>query len=128
VAIARGPFLAWQIGRLVVRQAAQKFMFVEHECQKTGVSAQPTSAPVGPKFLLPAAGLDSRQGRNFLRGFGARQSDLGLRRELFLSERFKLQFRSEFSIYLTGKDRQAGEEIKSVAARMEFAWLAIGRR
>lgn len=51
-------------------------------------------------FTPPAAGQNGNAPRNFLRGFGAWQSDLALRRQFRLTERFRLQFRSElFNIF-----------------------------
>lgn len=50
---------------------------------------------LGP-FCTPPAGEQGDLGRNALRGFGAWQLDFGLVRSFKLSERFDLQFRSEF--------------------------------
>lgn len=47
-------------------------------------------------FTAAPGGQLGNAPRNFLRGFGAWQSDLALRRQFTLTERFKLQFRSEF--------------------------------
>jgi len=47
-------------------------------------------------FALPAVGVQGDAPRNLLRGFGARQIDIALRREIALRERLKLQFRVEF--------------------------------
>ena len=47
-------------------------------------------------FTAPPAGQLGNAPRNFLRGFGAWQSDLAIRRQFALSERFKLQLRGEF--------------------------------
>jgi len=51
-------------------------------------------------FTLPAAGQEGNEPRNFLHGFGAWQSDLAIRRQFKLAERWKLQFRGElFNIF-----------------------------
>lgn len=47
-------------------------------------------------FALPAVGMQGDAPRNLLRGFGARQIDIAMRREFALRERLKLQFRVEF--------------------------------
>jgi len=47
-------------------------------------------------FNAPSAGQLGDSPRNFLHGFGAWQSDLAVRRQFALTERFKLQFRGEF--------------------------------
>lgn len=47
-------------------------------------------------FALPAVGVQGNAPRNLLRGFGARQIDIAMRREIALLERLKLQFRVEF--------------------------------
>jgi hypothetical protein len=47
-------------------------------------------------FALPAVGVQGNAPRNLLRGFGARQIDIAMRREIALRERLKLQFRVEF--------------------------------
>ena len=47
-------------------------------------------------FTAPPAGQVGNAPRNFLRGFGAWQEDVAVRREFLLSERFRLQFRGEF--------------------------------
>ncbi|CAN5764044.1 TonB-dependent receptor [soil metagenome] len=47
-------------------------------------------------FSLPTELRNGNLGRNFLRGFGAWQVDFALRRRFKLTERFNLQFRSEF--------------------------------
>jgi hypothetical protein len=50
-------------------------------------------------FSAPAGAIGNAP-RNFVRGFGAWQSDLALRREFLLSERLRLQFRAEsFNIF-----------------------------
>ncbi len=47
-------------------------------------------------FTAPPPGQQGNAPRNFLRGWGAWQSDIAVRREFPLSERFRLQFRGEF--------------------------------
>jgi hypothetical protein len=47
-------------------------------------------------FLAPPIGRQGTLGRNVLRGFSMWQVDLALRRQISLTERVKLQFRSEF--------------------------------
>jgi hypothetical protein len=50
-------------------------------------------------FTLPASGLGNAP-RNFVRGFGAWQMDLALRRDFPIYDRFKLQFRAEaFNVF-----------------------------
>jgi hypothetical protein len=46
-------------------------------------------------FSLPAAGQTGDAPRNFVRGFGASQVDLAVRREFPIHERLRLQFRTE---------------------------------
>jgi len=51
-------------------------------------------------FSEPAAGVVGNAPRNFVRGFGAWQMDLAVRREFPIHERLKLQFRAEaFNIF-----------------------------
>jgi Carboxypeptidase regulatory-like domain/TonB dependent receptor len=51
-------------------------------------------------FTFPASGQTGDAPRNFLRGFGAWQMDLAIRREFPIYERLKLQFRAEaFNIF-----------------------------
>ena len=51
-------------------------------------------------FALPPAGQFGDAPRNFVRGFGAWQMDLAVRREFPIHERLKLQFRAEaFNIF-----------------------------
>jgi Carboxypeptidase regulatory-like domain len=47
-------------------------------------------------FTLAPSGTEGTAPRNFLRAFGAWQSDLAIRRQFALTERLKLQFRGEF--------------------------------
>jgi hypothetical protein len=47
-------------------------------------------------FTAPPAGQQGDAPRNFLRGFGAWQTDFALRRQFPLSERLRLQFRGDF--------------------------------
>ncbi len=47
-------------------------------------------------FAVPAAGKQGTLGRNALRGFGAHQIDLSLRRQFGLTEWLRVQFRAEF--------------------------------
>lgn len=59
------------------------------------------AAPGGKRFnvaafTLPAVGVQGNAPRNFLRGFGAQQIDIAMRREIALRERLALQFRVEF--------------------------------
>lgn len=46
-------------------------------------------------FQSPPAGVEGNSGRNVARGFAATQTDLAVRRDFLLSERFRLQFRAE---------------------------------
>jgi hypothetical protein len=60
-----------------------------------------TSAPGGRRinpaaFSIPTTERQGTLPRNALRGFGAWQADLALRRQFRLSERISLQFRAEF--------------------------------
>ena len=50
---------------------------------------------IGP-FVRPADGRQGTLGRNALRGFPLWQVDLALKRQFNLTEKLKLQFRSEF--------------------------------
>lgn len=50
----------------------------------------------GDAFTDPAPGQQGDLGRNVLRGFGAWQQDLGVRRQFRIKERVILQFRAEF--------------------------------
>lgn len=70
---------------------------------KTGVPLylDDRAAPGGKRlnpdaFAVPAAGRQGTLQRNSLRGFGARQLDLSLRRQFGLTEKLRLQFRAEF--------------------------------
>jgi len=47
-------------------------------------------------FIVPTTTLQGNLGRNALRGFGATQIDLTLRRQFRLTERFSLQARGDF--------------------------------
>jgi hypothetical protein len=47
-------------------------------------------------FTTPPAGRQGNLGRNGVRGFGASQIDFTLRRQFAITERVKLQFRSDF--------------------------------
>src|SRR5260370_5609546 len=47
-------------------------------------------------FATPLSGTQGNFGRNVLRGFGAWQQDLALRRQFHLTERLHLQLRAEF--------------------------------
>jgi hypothetical protein len=47
-------------------------------------------------FVVGAAGRQGTLGRNSLRGFGATQIDLSVRRQFALREKLRLQFRAEF--------------------------------
>jgi hypothetical protein len=64
-------------------------------------SQYPGGREINPAaFSEPAAGTPGDAPRNFLRGFGAWQMDLAVRRELPLHDRLKLQFRAEaFNIF-----------------------------
>ena len=64
-------------------------------------SQYPGGREINPAaFSEPAAGTAGDAPRNSLRGFGAWQMDLAVRRELPLYERLKLQFRAEaFNIF-----------------------------
>jgi hypothetical protein len=59
-------------------------------------SQYPGGREINPAaFSEPAAGAAGDAPRNFLRGFGAWQTDLAVRREFLLHDRLKLQFRAE---------------------------------
>jgi hypothetical protein len=59
-------------------------------------SQYPGGRSINPNaFTLPAAGLVGDAPRNFVRGFGAAQMDLAVRREFPIHERLRLQFRAE---------------------------------
>jgi hypothetical protein len=47
-------------------------------------------------FTATPAGQQGNFGRNVLRGFGASQADIGLRRQFHVTERVSLRFRAEF--------------------------------
>jgi hypothetical protein len=56
----------------------------------------PGGRAVNPRaFVAPVAGAAGNAPRNFVRGFGAWQMDLAVRREFPLYDRLKLQFRAE---------------------------------
>jgi hypothetical protein len=61
----------------------------------------PSGRAINPAaFALPSPGQTGDAPRNFLRGFGAWQMDLAIRREFVLHDRFKLQFRAEaFNVF-----------------------------
>lgn len=61
----------------------------------------PGGRAINPEaFSEPAAGILGDAPRNFVRGFGAWQMDLALRREFPIHERLKLQFRAEaFNVF-----------------------------
>ncbi|NBO66394.1 MAG: hypothetical protein EBU88_16380 [Acidobacteria bacterium] len=60
-------------------------------------SAAPGGRRLNPNaFAVPAAGRQGTLQRNFLRGFAARQLDLSVRRQFNLSEKWRIQFRTEF--------------------------------
>jgi carboxypeptidase family protein len=64
-------------------------------------SQYPGGRAVNPDaFVLPSSGIVGNAPRNFVRGFGAWQIDMALRREFPIHERLKLQFRAEaFNIF-----------------------------
>jgi hypothetical protein len=47
-------------------------------------------------FTAPPAGQQGNFGRNVLRGFGAWQADVGLQRQIRVTEKVGLRFRTEF--------------------------------
>jgi Carboxypeptidase regulatory-like domain/TonB-dependent Receptor Plug Domain len=61
----------------------------------------PGGRAVNPQaFAIPPSGVAGSAPRNFVRGFGAWQMDIALRRDFPIYERFKLQFRAEtFNIF-----------------------------
>lgn len=60
-------------------------------------SGYPGGKRINPAaFVNPAAGQQGDLGRNVLRGFGAWEEDLAIRREFPLYEQMRLQFRAEF--------------------------------
>lgn len=84
--------------------------YIQVDFQPNLVIGQPlyiddATAPGGRRFNFAAftaapAGQQGNFGRNVLRGFNAAQTDLALRREFPIGERFKIQFRAEsFNIF-----------------------------
>jgi len=64
------------------------------DCESAGLRAF-GSAARAQSFQVPAAGTHGNLGRNSLRGFGATQTDLSLRRQFKLRESVSLQARAE---------------------------------
>jgi hypothetical protein len=56
----------------------------------------PGGRRINPAAFAPAAGITGNEPRNFLRDFGASQTDFSVQREFPLRERLRLQFRTEF--------------------------------
>ena len=60
-------------------------------------AAAPGGKRLNPSaFAVPAAGRQGTLQRNTLRGFAARQLDLSVRRQFNLTEKWRVQFRTEF--------------------------------
>ena len=60
-------------------------------------AAAPGGRRLNPNaFSIPAAGRQGTLQRNSLRGFAARQLDLSIRRQFNLTEKWRVQFRTEF--------------------------------
>jgi hypothetical protein len=83
--------------------SGQPFYIYGSQCAAVydnGISC-PGGRAINPDaFSEPAAGDLGDAPRNFLRGFGAWQMDLALRREFPIHERLKLQFRAEaFNVF-----------------------------
>jgi len=75
---------------------------------------QQSNAPGGKiinaaAFSIPAAGQGDL-GRNALRGFGATQLDLTLRRQFRFTERLSLQARADFFNILNHPNRQSRQQ------------------
>lgn len=81
----------------------QPFYVYGSQCQTTfGIGLLcPGGRAINPNaFSEPAAGALGDAPRNFVRGFGAWQMDLAVRREFPIHERLKLQFRAEaFNVF-----------------------------
>jgi carboxypeptidase family protein/TonB-dependent receptor-like protein len=60
-------------------------------------NTRPTGIPnqVGP-FLIPTTLRQGNLGRNVIRGFSMYQADVDIRREVFLTERLRVQLKAEF--------------------------------
>lgn len=84
--------------------SGQPFYLSGAACEATGnstVNGVPTPCPGGKglnpaAFAAPPSGQQGNLGRNVLRGFGAWQLDMALRRQFNLTEKLNLQFRAEF--------------------------------
>jgi hypothetical protein len=100
------------------------------DCIAVYGSTCPGGRAINPNaFRLPGPGESGDAPRNFVRGFGAWQADVALRREFPIKERLKLQFRAEAfnvfnhpnfgiiqSVYCpTGPGCQFGEAIATLA-------------
>ena len=58
--------------------------------------AAPDGRRINPAAFAHPAGITGNEPRNFLRGFGASQTDFSVQREFPIRERVRLQFRTEF--------------------------------
>jgi hypothetical protein len=79
----------------------QQFYIYGSQCAAFYGASCPGGRAINPAaFSEPAAGVLGDAPRNFVRGFGAWQMDLAVRREFPIHERLKLQFRAEaFNIF-----------------------------
>ena len=60
-------------------------------------SQYPGGKAFNPEAFTPApSGEQGDLGRNVLRGFDARQADVGLQKQFYLTEKIALRFRAEF--------------------------------
>ena len=74
-------------------------------------------------FSLPASGENGTAGRNIVRGFAAYQTNLALRREFGLSERFRLTFRAEaFNVFNQASFGSINTNISRSTASNPFGW------
>jgi hypothetical protein len=79
----------------------QPFYIYGSQCAAVYGSSCPGGRAINPDaFSEPAAGELGDAPRNFVRGFGAWQMDVAVRREFPIHERLKLQFRAEaFNVF-----------------------------
>lgn len=77
-------------------------------------------------FVLATAGVQGTAPRNMLRGFGASQLDLAVRREFLLGERMRLQFRGEV-FNLTNTPSFAAPTTSISSAQFGYATQTLNR-
>lgn len=74
-------------------------------------------------FSLPPAGVEGNVGRNIARGFASTQTDLAVRREFVLTERFRLTFRAEaFNVFNQANFGAINNNIQTSTAARPFGW------